>query len=247
MPYDWAVQQLRLSLFASEAISLTEKDWKTITGQDEAENRTAIPGGKQYSGKFMGGTFAMGFAANRSDLILTYDDSTPDLTQEVFLPAIGKWAELSKSFATAVSPFLADVALPITRIAFGAILLLPSRTHEESYAKLDGLLPSVKVDPKGKELSYRINWPTPSKVIKGVELNRITAWASVNFTRMIMQVTGVNMTSAPVSNEHQFVRLDIDHNTPAGRTEPFEKAQRVPIFEELLALAQQNAEVGECK
>jgi hypothetical protein len=245
MPYDWAVQQLRLSLFASEPITLSESLWKTITGQDEAESRTAVPGGKQYSGKFLGGVLVMSYAASRADFVLNLDEAAIDLTQEeVFSPTIGKWTDLATSFAKTAETILQNFPSPTVRLAFSGNLLLQTESREDSYKKLDDLLVSVEVDTKSRDLIFRINWPQESEAVDGLELNRITTWSAINFKRTL-RVTGSEGAVAP-SIETPFVRLEFDHNTDQARKETFEKAQTVPIFQELLKLARENAETGEC-
>ena len=247
MPFDWAVQQLRLSIFSNEPVSVTEQDWKTLTGQDEAETRTALPGGKQYAGKSFGGLFSIAYSGTRADILLDVDATTEDLTEDQKLPCIGKWEKLSASFPGIIEPFLEHVKFPIVRIAFGAILACPVPSKEDAYKLLDELLDSVDIDPKNmRELIYRINWPQMSKVIPDLELNRITNWSAVNVTRKLLQMTGAEMSVAAAGPLLQAVRLDIDHSTAQGNIAPFEKAQRVPIFQELVKMAGENAEAGEC-
>ena len=55
MALNWSVQFLRLSLFSSTDVVLSDKDWKAITGEDEASTRQNIPGGKVFAGQFLGG------------------------------------------------------------------------------------------------------------------------------------------------------------------------------------------------
>jgi hypothetical protein len=243
MPYDWAVQQLRLSLFASEAVTLSENLWKTVTGQDEAEIRIAVPGGKQYGGKFLGGIFTMTYAANRADFILNLDETSLDLTQEKLSPTIGPWKDLSGIFAESGIKILGNFPASVLRMAFSGILLFPTKSREESYQELDDLLFSVDLETKARDLNFRINWPRESESVSGLEINRLTTWNSINF-RMIVRPTGAEGAATP-SLETPFVRLEFDHNTDQARKESFEKGQLVPIFEELLKLARENAELGE--
>lgn len=247
MPNDWVVHQLRLTLFANEPVSFTEELWKVVTGETEAAARMAIPGGKQYSGKFMGGMLVMGYAGNRADVILNHEDGSLGSEQEFYVPSIGKWNELSKTFHDAVTQLLSELAWPINRVAFGAVLLLPVGTRQQSYEKLGQFLRSVSVDPQSRELSFRINWPRTSKVIDGLEINRITSWSSVHFARAVVQLTGSTMNIAKAGSDYQCVRLEIDHNTSRGRKDPFKQTERLPIFDELLALADENVKTGECQ
>ena len=248
MPFDWAVQRLRLSLFSSEAIPATESEWKAITGQDEAETRTAVPNGKQYSGKFMGGILTTAYAGSRCDIVVNVDDTTAttEESSEVRLPCFGEWNSVSSVFEEKLSPVLEALEFPIIRIAFGAVLLSQSDSREHSYEKLGKLLASVEVDGKNsRELIYRINWPKISNVVPDLELNRITNWSSMNFRPMLLQLQAGEVAVTQVKSELYSVRLEMDHNTSAGHKVPIEKAQRVPIFCELVTLARGNAEAGE--
>lgn len=251
MPFDWAVQQLRLSLFSNEAIPVSETDWKTITDQDEAETRTAIPNGKQYSGKFLGGILTIAYSGLRCDIVLNVDDPVP-MRAEVAearptLPCIGEWNAVLDVFEEKVTPVLDGLNSPIVRIAFGSVLLSQSESREHAYEKLGELLASVDVDGKNsRELIYRINWPKMSEVIPDLELNRITGWSSVNFRPMLVQLqTGGEMAVSSSDVELYTVRLEMDHNTAAQRKTAFEKAHRMPIFRELVTLARSNAKAGE--
>jgi hypothetical protein len=243
MPLDWAAQQLRFSLFSDRAVFVSEKDWQTITGQEEAENRIGIPGGKSYTGKVMGGQLGLTFSGPRVDIILSALDEP---SMEPRLPAIGPWADLATAFQVAATAYLEKVDFPIIRIAFGAILLAQTDGREDAYNKLAKLLQSLKVDPKNsKELTYSINWPRESKVFPGLELNRITHWSSMLIRRNLMQMTGSQMSVVVEGTEFHTVRLEMDHNTAQDNTKPFEKARIIPIFEELVTMARQNADAGE--
>ena len=133
----------------------------------------------------------------------------------------------------------------IVRIAFGAVLLSGAQSKEHAYETLDWLLDSVQVNPQQmRDLIFRVNWPLMSGVIPELELNRITTWMAVVRRQGVIQIVEdrSSLTSAPPIHG---VQLEIDNNTVAGRELPFERAQRVPIFRELVSLARQNAEAGE--
>jgi hypothetical protein len=246
MPLDWIVQQSRLSFFSSEPLSISEQDWKTITGQDEAENRTALPNGKQYSGKFSGGLFSLAYSGVRCDVLLNVDESAQDPAQEQELRGIGKWDEVSDSFPRALEPFLSGLKSPLVRLAFGAILMWEARSKEDAYEEIGKLLSSVEVDPKNmRDLIYRINWPRMSAVIPDLELNRITSWGSMNISKALLQMTGQQMSIAAAGPALHTVRLEIDHSTSQNRTDPFEPSMRMPIFSELVEMARANARDGE--
>ncbi|WP_441255887.1 hypothetical protein [Tardiphaga sp. 285_C5_N1_2] len=246
---DWSALQLRLSLFSDAILAPTEAAWTRLTGQSEAENRIAlpgVPGGRQYSGELMGGLLALTFNLNRIDVILTGNPNiTPEVASAMRFPTIGKWPESSQLFAKMVAAFTEQMPERFTRIAFGAHIVAEADSKEASYGILATMLKSVTVDPgKMRELQFRINWPEQSKVDPGLEINRITAWSSLSITSGLLQTSNQGLAGGPVSTVN-VASLEIDNNTSADRKEPIEKPQILPIFEELLALANQNASSGE--
>ena len=129
---DWAVQQLRVSLFSSDVVTLTEpKHWKLLTGQDEAESRLTIAGGKQYAGKIFDCVFNLAFYAQRCDIIAIAEDTAPDPTKPHTLPVFGPWGEVLDKFLTAVYPFVGAFEFPVIRVAFGGVLLVSTESKEE--------------------------------------------------------------------------------------------------------------------
>jgi hypothetical protein len=243
MPVDWVTEQLRLSVFSDHPVTATEREWQRITGQEEAENRTAIAGGKMFSGSFQGGTLSLAYSGSRVDVIL--NATLRETTDAPELPSVGPWSDASVSFRDDnVKKWLEQTTVPIVRLAFGAILLHQVDSRESAYKKLDELLISVTADPKMRELLFRCNWPVESKAVHGLMINRITAWAAVRAAQSRLQVTGESFNVSP-GPELDAVRLEIDHNTDQANSKPFDKGQLVPIFQELMQLAQQNAEKGE--
>ncbi|MBX9847534.1 MAG: hypothetical protein K2Z80_37735 [Xanthobacteraceae bacterium] len=245
---NWAVQQLRVSLFSSEVFTLTEAVWTTITGQDEAENRNAVAGGKVYSGKFLGGKFSVGFGPYRCDIVLAHDESVGPAKEdeEISLPIIGPMEETMEPFVRAVSPTIEEASFPLLRIAFGATLISPAEDKRNSYVQIGEQLRSVKIDPDAmRDFIYRVNWPRQSSVKKDLEINRISTWTSMFVRGGLVQMTDKGVSVGMHSRELHATRLELDHNTSASNTEPFETATRLPILEELVSLARENAAAGE--
>ncbi len=242
MPREWVTEQLRLSAFSSDPFPATERDWQRITGQEEAENRTAIAGGKMFAGSFQGGTLSLAYSGLRADIIL--NATVKETTDEPQLPSIGQWSDTSASFQDTVNKWLEQTTVPMVRLAFGAILLHQVDTRETAYKTLDELLFSVEANPKMRELLFRCNWPVESSVVRGLMINRITTWSSIRVAQSRLQITGESFNVSP-GPALDAVRLEIDHNTDQANAAPFDKGHLVPIFEELLELAQQNADRGE--
>ena len=55
MALDWLAENLRVSLFFSEAVKISNADWKTITDSDEAEIEQKVAAQHSLSGPFLGG------------------------------------------------------------------------------------------------------------------------------------------------------------------------------------------------
>jgi len=72
----------------------------------------------------------------------------------------------------------------------------------------------------------------------------MTTWSCVVFRGVIGLGAALGQPSTSISEEF-FVRLEIDNNTPAERTEPIEPGEIVPIFEALVEMALENAARGE--
>lgn len=71
MSLDWGVQLARLTLFSSEQLTVSDKDWQAITGQEEAETRQTIPGGRSLSGKVLNGQLNVVATGMRADVVLS--------------------------------------------------------------------------------------------------------------------------------------------------------------------------------
>ena len=242
MSIEWDVNLLRLSVFCAGTTSTSDEVWKLLTGQDEAESRAVVPGGRRFSGKFAGGLLTLANAGPRLDLVLQAADGD---TNEPKLPVIEPWTDVRGRFTELSLQLLASVKIPIVRIAFGSILLAKQNTLEDCYQRLSNLLKSVTVDPKRmRDLHYRVNWQRDSKVAP-IKINRLTTWAAMRFSTSLLQVTGNNVTVAGSDQEQFAMRLECDHNTDAANLDPFEANKIDLIFGELVELASENAEKGE--
>ena len=243
MGLDWGVQVARLSLFLSEPHAISDKDWAIITGQEEAETRQAVPGGKRLSGSVPSGVMHVSAMASRFDVILTA--SGIDEGEEVQLPSVGPYDETFTSFFESTCKWIVEVNPSATRIAFGAVLTCKAANREEAYGHLRDLLKSLKVDPKNmRDLQYRVNWPGKSKVEQGLVVNRLTTWSALRIIRKFLQISGTSVEGDDARHVDA-VRLEMDHSTDEAKKAPFDQGKLIPIYSELVELARQNAAEGE--
>jgi hypothetical protein len=244
MPIDWGVNLVRLSIFCNENAKASDATWKMLTGQDEAENRASVPGGRSFSGAVAGGLLTLTHAGPRLDLILQgAGTDTPDPE----IPVAGPWSDVRSTFTKMAVLLLNSDIPPVIRLAVGGVLLGKAETVDQSYEMLRDLLKSVNVDPKkSRDLHYRINWAIEGDNLVGLRVNRITTWASMRFNTAVMQITGGKVNVAGTAAKDLFaVRLELDHNTDQQNQKPFAKDKLVPIYERLMDLIDENAQKGE--
>jgi|SRR5208337_4341430 len=243
MAMDWGVELLRLSLISPGSLSIADSDWEAITGEKEAETRQLVQGGRRYVGKFAGGSLLLQAVGNRLDVILSpLPESNP---QDFRVLVIGDWKVVREAFVQATTRWLDASPITANRIAFGAVLLAEAKTVREGYELLKTLLSSVTVDPNSmRDLQFRVNWRADSATLPGLPLNRITFWSVPQLTRMLLQVTGSDVTKTG-SPAVQSVRLEMDHNTADEHTDVFDHKYLVPIYRELVDMACENAAEGE--
>jgi hypothetical protein len=242
MAVKWEAENMRVSLFSNEPISVEDQDWQAIAGQSENYNRQTVPGGHIYGGAFEGTQLNLSGVGRRIDLVqsVLLSPSNPIAS----LPTIGSWETARDNFVGLTSTWLGAIRFPIVRIAFGAVLLSPAYDRRACYEALKALLSSVSVDPdEMRELSFRVNWVTKSRAVDGLQINRITGWAALEVLFANLEV-GTTTRATPTSRLHA-VRLEIDHSTSEERSEPLEPRQVKAIYNELVSAASENALKGE--
>jgi hypothetical protein len=244
MALEWIAETLRLSLFFSESIKITVADWRRLTGEDEPQTVQNVAGRRSMIGPFEGGVLHIAAVGPRIDCILVPKSPT-ETVEEGYVPTIGPWPAVCTDLQKTTSDWIGGFEQPIIRIAFAGSILAKCESVKDAYTQLLGLLRSVKGDPeKMKELNFRINWPINSRAVNNLTLNRITSWSVLQIQLRLMIQTGAK-TAVNETPGIQVIRMEFDHNTDADRTVPFDRRMLAPIYEELVALALENAEKGE--
>jgi hypothetical protein len=238
---EWTTETLRLSLFCAESAKITPAHWKAITGQDEPQTQQSLAGRRSFIGPFQGGVLNLSAIGSRVDCILL-PRSPSETIEEGYVPTVGPWPDVARDFLKATS---AALELPIYRLAFAGSVLAKCADLQDTYTQLLRMLRSVKGDPERmRELIYRVSWPLASGVLSNLIFHRITTWSAMQIQLQLMVQTGTKTTMTQTPATH-VVRLEFDNSTDAERTESFDRTTLVPIYEELVALAFENAEKGE--
>jgi hypothetical protein len=244
MALEWTAEALRLSLFCVENVKIASADWKAITDQEEPQTQQNLAARRSLVGPFQGGVLNLSAVASRVDCVLL-PKSPSETIDEGYVPTVGPWGVAVQDFSKATSAWLMAFEQPIYRLAFAGSLLAKCAGLQDAYTQLLALLQSVKGDPQRmRELIYRVSWPLNSTVVNGLPLHRITTWTALQIQLQLMVQTGIKTMTTEIPPTH-VVRLEFDHSTDSERTKPFDRPTLVPIYEELVALASENAEKGE--
>ncbi len=244
MALEWIAETLRVSLFSTNKVSLTDADWKKITGQDEAEAQQKVIGRRTMVGPYLDSLLSVSAVGARVDCVLSPKPPTEPL-EEGYVPCVGAWPTVCNEFVNGTADWVGNFQAPVARMAFGATLLGRCADRQSAYKTLIGLLKTVQGDPERmRDLIIRVNWPVNSTSVNGLILNRITQWAVFE---MHIQLT-IPTIAQPLIDDTPptfVIRLELDHNTDAKWTASFDQNRLVPIYNELVQLALENTEKGE--
>jgi hypothetical protein len=244
---DWSAELLRLSLFSNGALSVSDGDWLKLTGNPTSELRQVHASGSVYGGA-IDNTCRLQVSSAHSRIDVIMSAPAGDVADVSTIRTMGPLGESTKKFSAAIEPWLKESKFLFNRVAVGASFLFATQSSGQSLAELEKLLSSVNGSTDGmEELFLRVNWPQSSKVIEDLKINRITSWSALQLRVQLFQVAPIAFGSgSPIThNDIHAVRLEIDHSTDEKRAEVFNSHQLIPIYEELLALAFENAEKGE--
>jgi hypothetical protein len=243
MSLNWGAELARLTVFSGNAATVSEKDWQAITGQEEAETRQIIAGGRRLSGKVSNGLLHVSASGQRIDIVNVRADDEP---AQNALPVLGSYEEVFGAFFEFTKQWLQELPLPVVRLAFGAVLLCETQSRDRAYEELATLISSLKVDPdRMRDFQYRVNWPGESHVVKGLLLNRLTTWSALRLVQQHVEVSGEGLRASELDTVVYGVRLEVDNNTDPAWKAPFDRESLIPIYLELLDLARDNAVKGE--
>jgi hypothetical protein len=241
----WEVQNLRATMFVPKAVDLTSELWTRVTGVlPEVEERRAREGQTRIGGAVEGVLLLMISTPLQLDVHLgPLQEQTSGASGAVIPRNIAGEPGPLFGLLEAKLPLLFDQLSSVTRIAFAGTVLSRSPDIPASYAHLQKLLGSVKVQPdKMRDLLYRVNWPAKSDT--GVDINRLTSWSSIAY-RLFNALTLGGVAPIPSMAESYYVQLEFDINTVPRTELQFDAQQLKHIFPQLVQLARENLSAGE--
>jgi hypothetical protein len=168
----------------------------------------------------------------------------------VLVYPLGEFAETADTFRQLMQGWLNGIAdLPLTRLAFGAVLLQPVKSFAEGYERLERYLPFPLDSTNSSDFLYRINRSRLSFVgISDLKINRLSTWAVLRVQQVGFAFTlGDIPQLAPQSRGHEFMvcRLELDINTDANFSRDMNQEYRDAILDELIDLGKEIAEKGD--
>ncbi len=169
--------------------------------------------------------------------------------EEMALPIIGSFDEMFEVFSPLMLRwFESDTCPPLSRLAFGAVLLSPVDAKELGYQQLNGLLPSIELDTEGiSDFLYQINRPRDTTLqIEGLQINRLSKWSVVTL-RQVNFILGQTSVRTSQRQEVFACRLELDMNTHQDFNGELLPEQLPEVFNELIDLGREIANEGDAK
>lgn len=240
---EWLVEHLRLTAFHATTPDGSASEWQALMGT-EPEDRSAKPreASLDESGPMPdfgepSARLSLHMDPLRVDWRLTFPEILDDPGHSTsFQPALDVFQPL-------MLRWLATRTTGISRLAFGAVLLLPKDSPELATAAVGDMLPFT-VDPGATDLFYQINHPVVSTTVPGY-INVLRRWAVLNVQRQRMDISLSDDGARVVTplGETTFCRLELDVSTPAHSAG--ELSDVAAVWNELVRCGHEVAEQGE--
>jgi len=238
---DWHAQVLRLSVFLAPGETADPRDWWRSVANAEPENTESKPriGTRRDSGSFDEGLLIMEFQPSRSDwLYCERPDAEGSLVQGNLVPRI-------ETFSDAMRRWF-PVCPRIARLAFGAVLTLPSDSKADTYRTLSNYL-TFDVDGEcSSDFLYQINRQRQSVVIPNLLIHRLMKWGCVQMVQSVLTfgLSEAVVSRNPVVASHRCL-LELDINTANESPEAIDAESLPQLFDELVGLGQEIVREGD--
>ena len=139
-----------------------------------------------------------------------------------------------------------SVSPRITRLAFGAVLLIETTSLHEAHEQLDALLPSVSLATEDvSDFFYQINRRKTLSSAPGGLVNRLGKWSTIQGGSVQFSLGGNAVPQVSQSMDHFACRLELDINTASVPANPLSGGEAIELFSELVDLGKEMAEKGD--
>lgn len=239
---EWEAEQLRITTFHpfDMEMGVLAGWWESVTG-DKPEQQVDRPreGIREMFGLFHDKRLVLASQPGRVNVLLLPPD--PPLDQEVDgLPTLGPLASALDALHSLRASWL-DQELPVTRLAFGAVLVKSVPDLPSGHRVISQFLPFNLDESNVSDFFYQINRPRDSRDAQ-MRINRLTRW-SVAQGGTVSFAIGPNEVTRSYSGAQYACRLELDVNTQADRTTPIN--DKISLFEEMVGYGMEIAQNGD--
>jgi hypothetical protein len=236
-----AAESLRISAFATAFADYRQPPldewWRIATGAEpEQVNRSAANQQAMAEGPWQSGRLALVATPGRVDWHLT---PPPSLSSE--WPSIGKWPDSISMLIEPSAKWLGDVQ-SITRVAFGALVVLPVSDRFAGYRLAEAALSELNLKlPEGlTDFLIQFNLAMPSPIGPAeMKFNRLARWGVALLKQVFLQVAVAAGTPTTVATgdlgrpEFHALRAELDFSTSADWNGALPPEQAVSLLKEL--------------
>ncbi|MED5597188.1 hypothetical protein [Janthinobacterium sp. P210006] len=234
----WQTESLRVTLIANEPVMAAGKNWfKNATGIDPHQV-THKPSTAEYSesAPFLKGQLELRVSFNRVDWLYTTEEPHGPV-----LPTLGDASEVLTSLIEPIEKWLNNDDTLFVRAAVGPVFFYAVDKPSQGTQTLLAYLPFLHIDPEAaREVFMQINFPSVSKKVEGLELNRLCKFRTIGV--QIINVAPGN--SFPSMAPRFFCRAELDFSTDGMRTIPLPAANRMDLVNELHVACREILNVG---
>jgi len=243
----WLVETLRVTAFGETSVELGQSWWLSVISDDpDSETIKSKLGQYHASCEMLGGVLSLEVHPSRVDWLLRANRASE--VESLEFPTIDAFDKVTPQFVRICNSWLSKEP-SIDRLAYGAVLFMPTAEREQGYSLLDKYLPSVDVDGKGSaDFFYQINRPRPSELdVAELEINRLSKWSVLRLKAGNIRFDSDKPVASAALHEAFAVRLELDVNTSANYANLLPVNSLNSIFGELISLGSEISELGDVK
>jgi hypothetical protein len=234
---EWMAETLRLTAFIASPIPADQRWWQDLVGSSPENTITRQKEQiQQQEGPFENGRLALTTLINRIDWIFTIS-----LDKET----LGPFSKSIDTFTKLMDRWLPSCP-PMSRLAFGAILLKPVQNRSTGYKWLIPFLPNLKIDPDGStDLLYQINRSRGSGTdVPGLRINRLSKW-SVRVHVLVQLTPAPTIVNENVGQQSPAAQLELDINTSPELKGTLPPEMVIAVYHELVDMGREIASKGD--
>ncbi len=241
---DWQVESLRVSVFPMENDSTSPSQlWDHYIVEPPVNIQIEHGRINQRFGQYKHGNIYLVKLPNQIDwrYVLEPDDTLDELTLPV-------WGSLDPSVDT-ILQFADDWLtcpdiMPVSRLAFGAVLLIPTLDLSQTYKILQNLLPSMELGNVA-DFGYHINRRRRSIAAEDLQINRLSRWNIATFERNDSTLDPVQDIEENRNRRLFAPRLELDINTVPLEAVALPSESLLEVFKELVHVGLEIARKGD--